>query len=148
MSLRRRSLLLGLVAATALTRAAAAAPPKGAAAALLAWREAVQGGRAEAIAALVPEGAEVLFRIPAHPKLPAELRLSRAGLLARLQGSDARALGLHKDLLLPSVKDLRKGTSGRYRASHPHCPEVTWLFAATPTGRWLLVEVQRKFLEC
>lgn len=145
--IRRRLVLVSLLAllAPAPLRAAAPAAVREA---LQAWQKAVRSGDPAQLGRLVPEGEKVVVRLGPHPKLPSLLRLGGADLIRHLQGGDGPALGLHRAALLPEPKDLRKDRQGRYQASNPRCPEVTWIFTQAKDRRWVLSEIVRKFLEC
>lgn len=138
--LRAAPIALILVAA-----AVQAAPAhRTARAALEAWRSAARTGDAQAVAALVPEGATVLVHPVGGPG--GDRTLDGPGLRAALEKGEWNALGLDRHLLLPRAQDLRED-GARIRAADARCPEVTWIFAKSD-GAWRLVEIVRTYLAC
>jgi len=110
------------------------------------WIAAVEDGNAESIAALLGDNGIILIRFHGHPVLKS-VQLNREDLVARLERGEANILGLSKRLLLPRLADMRQLGGGRYSFTDSRCPEVTWIFVLT-RGRWRLIEIIRRFLEC
>lgn len=155
-----RALLL--LAALAWPAVAWGGPPAGVTAELGRWLRAVESGDPERVAALLPEGAAVVFEtegaLPgtARPKAcapaagpesgGAECSLDAAALREALRAGQGDALGLDRGLLLPRARSLTR-VGEAWEARDPRCPEVRWVFERHGKA-WRLARVVRVLLEC
>jgi hypothetical protein len=110
------------------------------------WIEAVNTGSADRIAALLGNDEIIRVRFRGHPTLQS-IQVNRNELRKRLERGEANTLGLSKLLLLPRLEDMQQLGEGRYSFTDQRCPEVTWIFALK-RGKWRLIEIVRRFLEC
>jgi hypothetical protein len=141
-------LLSGSVLVTLLSPLPAPAhPPRSLINEIAVWIKLVQIGNPDLIADRICPGVSLIVRTQGNPSIPREFSLTREELRKRLRSGQAKVLGLSKHLLLPRIEDIRSFGRDRYSVTDLRCPEVTWIFGVQ-NGRWCLLEIVRRFLEC
>jgi hypothetical protein len=140
-------LLSGSVLSALLSVPAPAHPPRALINEITVWLKLVQIGNPDLIADRICPGVSLIIHTQGNPSIPREFSLTREELRKRLRSGQANVLGLSKQLLLPRIEDIRGLGRGRYSVTDLRCPEVTWIFGVQD-GRWCLLEIVRRFLEC